>query len=134
MTSKVVKKPQVCWFDIPADNTERSKKFYSTLFGWKIEKEGNSPIDYLVISNEDKNIHGGHPRFLGGLMKRQHPGHTITVYIEVPSVDSYSEEVKRLGGHLLSEKTPVPGWGYFVICQDTENNTFALWEEDKRAR
>jgi predicted enzyme related to lactoylglutathione lyase len=24
--------------------------------------------------------------------------------------------------------------GYFAICQDTENNTFALWEWDERAR
>jgi uncharacterized protein len=25
-------------FEIPADDIERSKKFYSDLFGWKIEK------------------------------------------------------------------------------------------------
>jgi len=25
-------------FEIPADDVERPRKFYSTLFGWKIEK------------------------------------------------------------------------------------------------
>jgi predicted enzyme related to lactoylglutathione lyase len=25
-------------FEIPSDDTERSKKFYNELFGWKIEK------------------------------------------------------------------------------------------------
>jgi len=28
----------------------------------------------------------------------------------------------------------VPQMGYFVVCQDTENNTFALWEMNERAR
>jgi predicted enzyme related to lactoylglutathione lyase len=30
--------PSICWFEIPADNPDRAKKFYSSLFGWKIEK------------------------------------------------------------------------------------------------
>src|SRR2546429_10018685 len=28
----------IVWFEIPADNVERAKKFYGALFGWKIEK------------------------------------------------------------------------------------------------
>jgi uncharacterized protein len=30
--------PTIVHFEIPADDVERSKKFYSDLFGWKIEK------------------------------------------------------------------------------------------------
>ena len=26
----------IAWFEIPADNLERAKAFYSNLFGWKI--------------------------------------------------------------------------------------------------
>ena len=26
----------IVWFEIPADNPERAKAFYSNLFGWKI--------------------------------------------------------------------------------------------------
>ena len=26
----------IVWFEIPADNLERAKKFYGGLFGWKI--------------------------------------------------------------------------------------------------
>ena len=32
------------------------------------------------------------------------------------------------------EKTAVPEMGYFVVCNDTENNTFALWEPDEKAK
>jgi predicted enzyme related to lactoylglutathione lyase len=30
--------PTIVHFEIPSDDTERSKKFYNELFGWKIEK------------------------------------------------------------------------------------------------
>ena len=32
------KNPSIVHFEIPADDVERARKFYSTLFGWKIEK------------------------------------------------------------------------------------------------
>lgn len=31
-------------------------------------------------------------------------------------------------------KTAVLGMGYFVICLDTENNVFGLWEMDMGAK
>jgi predicted enzyme related to lactoylglutathione lyase len=34
--------PTIVHFDIPADDPERAKKFYSDLFGWKIEKWSES--------------------------------------------------------------------------------------------
>jgi bleomycin resistance family protein len=30
--------PSIVWFEIPADNPERAKKFYGSLFGWKIDR------------------------------------------------------------------------------------------------
>ena len=30
--------PTIVHFEIPSDDIERSKKFYTDLFGWKIEK------------------------------------------------------------------------------------------------
>jgi hypothetical protein len=31
-------------------------------------------------------------------------------------------------------KTAVPNMGYFAICRDTENNEFALWEINMKAK
>jgi predicted enzyme related to lactoylglutathione lyase len=31
-------------------------------------------------------------------------------------------------------KTAVPQMGYFVICNDTEGNAFAVWEINPKAR
>ena len=35
-------------FEIPADDVERLRRFYSNLFGWKIEKTPG-PVDYWMI-------------------------------------------------------------------------------------
>ena len=39
-----------------------------------------------------------------------------------------------IGGEICRPKTAVPGMGYFAVCQDTEKNTFALWEINPKAK
>ncbi len=43
-------------------------------------------------------------------------------------------KVEKLGGKVCMSKTAVPQMGYFAICQDTENNMFALWEMSASAK
>jgi uncharacterized protein len=72
---------------------------------------------------------GGEQRTIsGGMMERQMPQEPIMIYIGVDSVTEYSNKVERLGGKVIKQKTEVPGYGWFTICTDTENNGFALWE------
>lgn len=66
-------------------------------------------------------------------MPRMHPGQGITLYVSVPSVEKAMDKVKRIGGAVCKPKTVVPHMGYFAICEDTEHNTFALWEPNERA-
>lgn len=122
-------------FEIPADDLERAKKFYTELFGWKMENAGNpsgkAGGDYWIITTTDNN---GKPAVGGGMMKRQGPQHAPTNYIGVPSVDEAAKKVQELGGKIVMEKTAVPGMGFFICCLDSENNSFALWEENKEAK
>ena len=43
-------------------------------------------------------------------------------------------KAEKLGGKICVPKTAVPQMGYFAICQDTENNTFAIWERNQNAK
>jgi len=94
-------------FEIPADDLERSKKFYSDMFGWKFEKftlpDG---MDYLIITTTDEQ---GNKAIGGGMMKRQNAQHVVTNYIGVKSVDEYSANIsiRRKGSYV---KKTVPGW------------------------
>jgi uncharacterized protein len=58
-------------FEIPYDEAERAKKFYTELFGWKVEAFAPG-MDYWVIHTQEGTG--------GGLMKRQHPDHKVTDY------------------------------------------------------
>jgi bleomycin resistance family protein len=72
--------PSIVWFEIPADNPERAKKFYGSLFGWKIDKFPGV-TDYWHIDTG-----GGDDTPDGGLMARKHPEQPITNYVNVKSV------------------------------------------------
>ena len=118
----------ICWFEVPADDLGRAKKFYSSLFGWKFAKLPAAVQDYWHIDTGGKDASPD-----GGMMPRMHPHQPITNYVSVPSVSKASAKVETLGGTLCKPKTAVPGMGYFAICLDTEGNTFALWEMNERA-
>ena len=118
--------PTLVHFEIPADNVERAKSFYSKLFGWEIKELPG--MDYWIITM------GGEKSVSGGMMKRQNPGQPIINYVDVPSVDKYAAEIEKLGGKIIFPKTAIPEMGYFATCQDTEKNTFGIWEENKNAK
>ena len=118
------------WFEIPADDMARAKKFYGKLFGWEVNPLPHPGMaDYLHIDTGGADASPD-----GALMKRMHSTHAITNYISVPSVAKFVAKVEKLGGSICKPKTAVPGMGYFAICRDTENNTFALWERNENAK
>ena len=135
--------PTIVHFEIPADDVEKAKKFYTDLFGWKIEKLSVTddsrltsaataqPMEYWIITTTDDKENKA---LGGGIMKRQMPEHRVTNYIGVRSVDEYSSKVEKLGGKVIAPKHTVPGMGYFALCIDTENNAFAIWETDEKAK
>lgn len=119
----------VVWFEIPADDLERAKRFYRSLFGWTFAKIPAAINDYWHIDTGGQDASPD-----GGLMPRMHPQQPVTNYVSVPSVTAASAKVEKLRGTICKPKTAVPGMGYFAICADTEGNTFALWEMNQRAK
>lgn len=69
----------VCWFDVPANDMGRAKKFYESLFGWKFAKLSAAVTDYRHIDTGGKDASPD-----GGLLPRMHPGHSTTVICDCP--------------------------------------------------
>ncbi len=122
--------PTIVHFEIPTDDLERAKKFYTELFGWKIEMQ-QGPMEYWMITTTNEK---GDKAIDGGMMQRQNPQQPITNYIDVPSIDEYAVKVEKIGGKVIIPKTAIPDVGYFAVCLDTENNSFAIWETDNNAK
>jgi predicted enzyme related to lactoylglutathione lyase len=118
----------VVWFEIPADDPRRAQKFYSTLFGWKINAFPEME-DYWHIDTG-----GSDDSPDGGMLPRKHATQPITNYINVSSVTKFAAKIEKLGGKVMKPKTAVPEMGYFAVCRDTENNEFAIWERNEKAK
>ena len=116
-------------FEIPADDIEKMRKFYSELFGWKIEKTPG-PTEYWGIQTVPLDERGTPIRsgVNGGLMKRQNPEHKPVNYILVESVDEYSARIGALGGKVVVPKMEVPGICWWALAVDPEGNQFAIMQ------
>ena len=118
----------IVWFEIPADDVERAKKFYGDLFAWKIERFPG-PQEYWHIDT------GGADDTPDGALKgRRHFGEPIVNYVGVNSVAEFSKKIEKLGGKICMPRTAVPQMGYFAVGQDTEGNAFGIWQSDANAK
>jgi predicted enzyme related to lactoylglutathione lyase len=122
--------PTIVHFDIATDDPGRARKFYESLFEWKMTSPPGYE-DYYMVETQDAEGKAG---LGGGLGKRGDPSQRITMYIGVDSVDAYLEKVKELGGKAVTPKMTVPGFGYLANCMDTEGNAFGLWQPDPSAK
>ena len=121
--------PKVIHFEINADEPLRAKKFYESVFNWKIEKWGG-PVEYWTIDAGDDTEEG----IEGGMQKREQSEDQIFNYISVSSVDEFSKKIEANGGTLVSPKITVPGVGYFYMFKDTEGNKLGIMQEDELAK
>jgi len=121
--------PRVVHFEIPVDNPDRAARFYSTVFGWKIEK-WSGPMDYWLVTTGSND----QPGINGALARRGGPLMAVTNTMDVASVDDFVAQVLKNGGKVVSPKMPIPGVGYLAYCQDTEGNLFGLIQSDMSAK
>ncbi|UCF98691.1 MAG: VOC family protein [Spirochaetaceae bacterium] len=115
-------------FDISGDNPEQLIPFYESIFGWKFSKwEG--PMEYWMVETGPED----QPGINGGLSKRQSDDRVVNT-IDVKSIDSVVDQVKKNGGTVLTEKAAIPGIGWFAQFRDPEGNVFGLMEDDSTAK
>jgi predicted enzyme related to lactoylglutathione lyase len=118
-------------FEIPAKNIEKLKKFYSDVFGWKIEKaQGPEPMEYWMIETVpvDEKMTPLRPGVNGGMYKKDRADQKQVNYFSVESIDQYVAKIKKTGGKIVQPKQEVMGIGYIAVAQDPEGNLFAMLE------
>ena len=120
--------PRVVHFEIPVDKPDRAIKFYSDVFGWKIQKWGTQ--DYWLIETGEKT----QPGIDGALTRREAPTTATANTIQVPNLEDCLEQISKNGGKVLSSKNTIPGIGYFAYCEDTEGNAFGVLQGDESAK
>jgi predicted enzyme related to lactoylglutathione lyase len=120
----------VVHFAIHADDCERAKTFYETVFGWSFEPWG--PAEFWLIKTSPTGIRGA-------LQKRRTPApdpaqQAMTGYecsIAVADVEATSQAIGSHGGTITMPPMVIETVGTLIMFQDTEGNTVgAMQYED----
>ena len=120
---------KVVHFEIPADNLERAKKFYSENFGWKVNQLGPEMGNYVLVHTgptDDKGMPQEKAFINGGLMPRDPSATAPVLVMAVDDTDATVEKVKKSGGRLVGEILDIPNVGRYARVQDTEGNVIGV--------
>jgi hypothetical protein len=127
---------KVVHFEIPADDLERAKKFYS-IFDWQLADwpmpDGSVYVGARTVDVDEKTHLPKEPGAInGGITKRTSYAATPQFTILVPSIDDYAVKIKAAGGKLVQDKMNMADAGYYAYFKDSEGNLFSLWEDIKK--
>ena len=121
----------VAYFEIGGRDAEELSKFYSELFGWKIEEMGAASAagsPYWFIQGED----GGIP---GGIIETNEnmPPSYVMFYVQADDLQATLDKATNLGGQAVVPPTDIPGGnGQIAVFMDPDNNVIGLhkWNEE----
>ncbi len=108
-------------FAIEADDVDRAKTFYESVFGWTFNAWG--PPNFYQI--QGAGLHGA-------LQQRREPmpegrkGMDLTFAVE--SLETIGELVVRNGGSIVSDVFVIPSVGRLVEALDTEGNLLLMMQ------
>jgi predicted enzyme related to lactoylglutathione lyase len=115
---------RVVHYEVPAADADRAAGFYSGLFGYDVGPSSMEGFEYRMFQTGENDG--------GAIMGSESPGSGLVVYMDTDDIDSSVAKVRELGG-TADDKQPVPTFGWFASCKDTEGNSFSLWQSDPNA-
>jgi hypothetical protein len=128
---------EVGHFEIPADSTERARRFYSATFGWKTDPVPG--MDYTTVRTgpvDEKGMPTA-PGFIGGgIVKRDGPIVHPVVTIEVDEITDAEKLIERNGGKIIVRKQSIGDGktGYMGYFKDSEGNVIGLYQMPKPSK
>lgn len=124
--------PQVVHFEIPADDINRAKNFYGSVFGWDLQTQQMGDGEYTSVLttavDEQTRLPTEPGAINGGMMERTSAVPAPVITIDVNGIDDALSQIEAAGGSTVTPRTPIPGLGAFAYFKDSEGNVLGLWE------
>jgi predicted enzyme related to lactoylglutathione lyase len=115
------------WFEIPAKDIKRARKFYENIFSIEMQDMGEMMGMKMVGFPAEM----GNGKASGGLV--QGPMHKpsaegAVIYLNAnPSIQTVVERIEKAGGTVVMPKTQIsPEIGFMAFFTDTEGNKVGL--------
>jgi predicted enzyme related to lactoylglutathione lyase len=108
--------------ELQTNDPASAKKFYTSLFGWKLQDVAMPGGTYTMI-----DVGGGTG---GGMMPNPVPGapsHWLS-YVGVDDVDASMKKAKELGATVLMDVTEVGEFGWMSVISDPTGAILAMWK------
>jgi uncharacterized protein len=115
---------EIVHFELMVKDADRAQAFWSGLFGWSFESPMMPDMDYRMARIDDKSG--------AAIFQAEQPKEHPNVYLSTDDIDASIAKTRELGGE-AEDKAPVPGFGWFAACKDTEGIAFHLWQGDSAA-
>jgi uncharacterized protein len=123
---------KVVHFEIPADDLDRAKSFYGSVFGWELQTVPMNEGEYTSVRTTDVNEQTQLPTepgaINGGMMQRDERVSSPVITIDVDGIDDALQQIEAEGGSTVTPRTAIPGMGAFAYFKDPEGNVLGLWE------
>lgn len=120
----------VIHFEMPAENAERVRKFYESVFGWQTTPLGPEMRDFVLAFTIDTDEATRMPKkrgaINGGFYKKTSPDQHVKVTILVEDIYDAIKKIEAAGGTVLGEPFELPGVGLFAAFIDTEGNLVSI--------
>ncbi|MBI4931185.1 MAG: VOC family protein [Bacteroidetes bacterium] len=114
----------ISWFEIPAHNLDRAKKFYQSILGLELKDGGFGSDEMAFFPSDLKNVSGA---IVKGEHRRPHNDGVLVYLNGGNNLNNILSKVNSAGGKVLVEKTLIlPEAGYFGIFFDTEGNQIGI--------
>lgn len=129
----------VIHFEMPARDSARARRFYESVFGWRVTTLGPEMGHFLLAFTTDTDEASRMPKkagaINGGFYQRTEPDQQTKITILVDDVREAMKRVGAAGGKVLGgvqrpdEPDEIPGVGLFANFVDPEGNVVSLYED-----
>jgi predicted enzyme related to lactoylglutathione lyase len=120
----------VIFFELPAEDLDRAKRFYEKVFGWEID---SSYARYFwahttpVRGKSHRSAVAGQVN--GALQQKDDAIRMPRIVVQVASIDDVVEKIAAGGGSVMLPKRGIPGTSVaYAIVRDTEGNEINIIE------
>lgn len=119
----------VAWFEIYVNDMSRARKFYEDAFGFEFQ-EAECPMPDMEMLFFPCAACGeacyGAPGALVKHEMRKPSGEGVLIYFHSMECGATAEKIKASGGTVCCEKMSIGQYGFIVLAQDTEGNSFGV--------
>jgi uncharacterized protein len=121
---------RVVHFEVPYDDAERARAFYSDVFGWAIESMPEFEYDFVQTGPiDDGSGMPVEPGYIGGgMFQRQADVGRPVITIDVDDMTQALATIVEHGGAAVGEPQQVGDMGIAAYFTDSEGNLMGLWQ------